>query len=120
MGRKYTEARKENNRKWDTANLDRVSLAFPKGQKDTIKAAAALCGESVNAYILGAVRDKLEGRMVDAPAGVLQLSPEYAAKIKQHAAAFGLNEQRFLQRAVEQQIERDRRAVALGVQIEQP
>ena len=38
---KYTDARKEGNRKWDTANRDRVSIAMPKGKKDDIKAAAA-------------------------------------------------------------------------------
>ena len=30
---KYTEARKNGNRKWDAANLDRLSLALPKGKK---------------------------------------------------------------------------------------
>ena len=38
---KYTEARKEGNRKWDAANLDRVSIAMARGKKDEIKAAAA-------------------------------------------------------------------------------
>ena len=43
---KYTEARKEGNRKWDTANLDRVSVAMPKGKKDIIKAHAEAHSES--------------------------------------------------------------------------
>ena len=37
--RKYTEARKEGNRRWDAANLDRLSLALPKGKKAEIQAA---------------------------------------------------------------------------------
>ena len=37
---KYTEARKEGNRKWDAANLDRISIAMAKGKKDQIKSAA--------------------------------------------------------------------------------
>lgn len=37
---KYTAARKEGNRKWDAQNLDRISIALPKGQKDKIKAHA--------------------------------------------------------------------------------
>ena len=35
--RKYTDAKRDGNRKWDAANLDRISIALPKGQKDIIK-----------------------------------------------------------------------------------
>ena len=52
---KYTEARKEGNRKWDTANLDRVSVAMPKGKKDIIKAHAEAHSESVNGFINRAI-----------------------------------------------------------------
>ena len=48
---KYTEARKNGNRKWDAANLDRLSLALPKGKKAEIQAHAQAHGESVNAFI---------------------------------------------------------------------
>lgn len=58
--RKYTEARKEGNRKWDAANLDRVSIALPKGKKDEIKAAALAAGESMNQYIIAAVDARME------------------------------------------------------------
>lgn len=58
--RKYTEAKKDGNRKWDAANLDRISIAIPKGEKDLIKAAANQAGESVNAYIAAAVRQRME------------------------------------------------------------
>lgn len=58
--RKYTQARKENNKKWDAANLDRVSIAIPKGRKDIIKAAAAAAGESMNQYIVTAVDERME------------------------------------------------------------
>lgn len=58
--RKYTEARKEGNRKWDAANLDRVSIALPKGKKDEIKAAALAAGESVNAFIARAIDQQME------------------------------------------------------------
>ena len=52
---KYTEARKLGNRKWDAENLDRLSIAAPKGYRDAIKARAAARGESVNAYIIRAI-----------------------------------------------------------------
>lgn len=58
--RKYTEARKENNKKWDAANLDRISIAMPKGKKDDIKAAAIAAGESMNQYIINAVDQRIE------------------------------------------------------------
>ena len=58
--RKYTEAKREGNRKWDTANLDRVSIAMPKGKKDSIKEAAAAVGESMNQYIIAAVEQRME------------------------------------------------------------
>lgn len=56
---KYTEARKAGNKKWDAANLDRVSIAIPKGKRDTIKAAAAAAGESMNQYIISAIDERM-------------------------------------------------------------
>lgn len=52
---KYTEARKRGNQKWDAENLDRLSIAAPKGYRDALKARAAARGESVNAYIIRAI-----------------------------------------------------------------
>ena len=60
MAQKYTEARKEGNRKWDAANLDRLSIAVPKGKKDLIKAHAEARGESVNAFINRAIDEAME------------------------------------------------------------
>lgn len=60
MAQKYTEARKEGNRKWDAANLDRLSIAVPKGKKDLIKAHAESRGESVNAFINRAIDETME------------------------------------------------------------
>lgn len=57
---KYTEARKEGNKRWDAANLDRISIAMPKGKKDDVKAAASAAGESMNQYIINAVDQRME------------------------------------------------------------
>jgi len=38
---------------------DRVNLTIPKGEKDTIKAFAEAHGESVNAFILRAVKEAM-------------------------------------------------------------
>ncbi len=55
MPREYTENRKKNNQAWDAANLDRMSVAFPKGTKERIKAEATALNESLNQYIYKAV-----------------------------------------------------------------
>ena len=60
MPRKYTEKRKESNRKWDAEHLDRMSFAVPKGQRDVIKAAASNAGKSVNQYIQDAIAAQME------------------------------------------------------------
>ena len=60
MPQKYTEARKEGNRRWDSANLDRLSIALPKGSKETIRAHAERQGESVNRFIIRAIAETLE------------------------------------------------------------
>ena len=57
---KYTEAKKTNNRKWDGENLDRMSIALPKGNKGIIKAHAEKTGESVNAFIGRAILETIE------------------------------------------------------------
>lgn len=57
---KYTEARKNGNKKWDAANLDRVSVALPKGQKEIIKSHAEGRGESVNGFINRAISEAME------------------------------------------------------------
>lgn len=58
--RRYTEAQKKSAKKWDAANLDRVSVAMPKGKKEDIKAAATAAGESMNQYIINAVNQRIE------------------------------------------------------------
>lgn len=58
--RKYTEAQKQSARKWDAANLDRISIAVPKGHKDIIKAHAEARGESVNGFINRAIDEAME------------------------------------------------------------
>lgn len=67
MAQKYTEARKEGNRKWDAANLDRISIALPKGKKDDVKAAAVAVGESMNQYIINAVEQRMERDGLERP-----------------------------------------------------
>lgn len=57
---KYNEARKNANKQWDAKNLDRISIAMPKGSKDALKAHAESQGESVNAFINRAIMEVKE------------------------------------------------------------
>jgi hypothetical protein len=57
---KYTEARKNANKTWDNKNLDRISVALPKGSKDALKAHAESTGESMNAFISRAIMEVTE------------------------------------------------------------
>ena len=57
---KYTAARKEGNRKWDAQNLDRISIALPKGSKDKIKAHAEKRGESINGFVGRAISETMQ------------------------------------------------------------
>lgn len=54
-----SEAQKKSAQKWDAANLDRVSIAMPKGKKDEVKAAAVAVGESMNQYIISAIDQRM-------------------------------------------------------------
>jgi|GEM_PF-3117709 len=56
----YSQARKTANKNWDSKNLDRISVALPKGSKDTLKAHAERNGESVNAFIKRAIEEVTE------------------------------------------------------------
>ena len=59
MPRPYTEKRAAANRAWDAKNLDRISIAAPKGTRDALKTAAAAAGQSVNQFIIDAVSDRI-------------------------------------------------------------
>ena len=45
--------------KYNAANYEQIQVRVPKGYKEEVKAAADARGESVNAYILQAVRDRM-------------------------------------------------------------
>lgn len=109
---KYTEARKEGNRKWDSANLDRLSLAMPKGAKEAVKAFATAHGESVNGFINRAIGEAM-GESPQKPAGAPQgegaiLTPAALKTAQEAAQMAGESIPAFVARAVETQAQRDR------------
>lgn len=76
---KYTAARKEGNRKWDAQNLDRISIALPKGSKDKIKAHAEKCGESINGFVGRAISETMQRDALELP-GAGQTDPDTESK----------------------------------------
>jgi uncharacterized protein (DUF1778 family) len=46
--------------KYNSANYDTIYLRVPKGEKEQIKNHADSIGESVNGFILQAIREKME------------------------------------------------------------
>lgn len=119
--RKYSEAQKKASKKWDAANLDRMSLAVPKGTKDAIKAHAAGAGESVNGFINRLIDGALSGDATVGPSDAAGAENEFnihlnpgtikAAQIAADAATEPIGE--FIARAVTHEAERDKRALAL-------
>jgi len=106
--------------KYVKANYDRMELTVPKGQKDTIKAHAAACGESVNGFIGRAISQTMErdnggmaSRSPQEAAGaaqgamVVSLPPETLEAAQWAAQAAGEGLPQFIARAVETQAQRD-------------
>ncbi|MBR2525366.1 MAG: hypothetical protein IKG57_06305 [Enterococcus sp.] len=56
----YSEAKKRANQKWDSANLDRISVVIPKGEKTDIKNHADSRGESLNGFVVRAIHETME------------------------------------------------------------
>lgn len=77
-----SERKKASNKKWDVANIERLSIAVPKGERDEIRASAAAAGESINKYIIAAIRARMgdaDGGAAPAPEIVQAAQPGQAA-----------------------------------------
>ena len=114
-----SEAQKKSAQKWDAANLDRVSIAMPKGMKDTVKAAAAAAGESMNQYIIGATEQRISGKSPQNAAesnGSLSaiLTPDALKTAQEAAQRAGEGIPEFVSRAVTNQNQRDKMALLLS------
>ena len=60
MAAKYTDKKKASNRRWDEQNIERLSIAVPKGEKDQIKAHAESQGESISKFTIRAIHETME------------------------------------------------------------
>ena len=48
------------NREYNEKNYDRIGVMVPKGERERIREEANKVGMSVNAFIVNAIRDKIE------------------------------------------------------------
>lgn len=64
--------------KYVKANYDRINVTMPKGEKEVIQGCAAAHGESVNGFIMQAVRERMK-RDSGAPPEIAQNGPEATA-----------------------------------------
>lgn len=59
-----TEAQRRATKKWNDANMkekyDRIQLVTPKGRKEVIQAQAEAVNQSLNAFVLAAVDERIE------------------------------------------------------------
>ena len=60
MAYKSKEDAMKYNNQFNRQKYDRIGLMVPKGQKEQIQAAASRQGQSLNAYIVGAVNERME------------------------------------------------------------
>ena len=124
MAQKYSEAQKQSARKWDAANLDRLSLALPKGSREAIKAHATAQGESTNAFIKRAIDCQMERDGAGGPqeaagaaavAGGISLSLDALEAAQQAVERTGEAVGDFLARAAQAQAKRDEISLHTGV-----
>lgn len=114
--------------KYVKANYDRINVTFPKGRKDEIKAIADTQGQSVNAYIISAVDEKMErgsggtasetaGKPTEAAqgGGVVSLPSEMVEVAQRAAKAAGEALPVFMVRAIATQAKRDQSSLRLGI-----
>lgn len=115
---KYSEAQKKSARKWDAANLDRVSVAMPRGRKDAIRERAAAQGESMNGFINAAIDSALSPQ--DAPQCAVSdftamAVSEEAERVKEHTERTGETTETFIRRAIADTIKRDTVLLCMGM-----
>lgn len=115
---KYSEAQKKSARKWDAANLDRVSVAMPRGRKDAIRERAAAQGESMNGFINAAIDSALSPQ--DAPQCAVSDFTAMAVseddeRVKEHTERTGETTEAFIRRAIADTIKRDTVLLRMGM-----
>lgn len=126
--RKNSAARIRANNKYAAKAYDRINIAVPKGRKDKIKALADTRGQSVNAYIISAIDEKMEQDSGGTASEIAEKGPESAQgawmvslpsetlRAAQEAAqSAGETVSQFVERAVSIQAQRDQASLKIGI-----
>lgn len=102
--------------KYKKNNYDRIEITVPKGQRAVFQAHAEAHGESVNGFITRSIREALDRDTgtVDG-AQDTALTPVALETIQAAISATGETIPQFVGRAVNNQAERDRRSLAMGI-----
>ena len=69
MPRAYTEKRKASNKKWDEANLKRMSLAVSCDRYERMKEYTMKTGESINGFVNRAIDETIKRETMQPRAG---------------------------------------------------
>lgn len=114
--------------KYVKANYDRINVTMPKGEKEVIQGCAAAQGESVNGFIVRAVRERMErdgggtaSTSSQQPAetaqgaGGIPVSPGTLEAARRAAGRTGESVAAFVARAVAAQEKRDENSLKLGI-----
>lgn len=89
-------------------NYDRIELTVPKGRKAELKALADSRGQSVNAFVNEAIDAAVSGVAVQA--GGALLTAKAFTEARSAAESAGETVEVFIERAIETQAARDKRA----------
>lgn len=120
-----TKAQKEATARYEAKVYDKVLLRLKRGKKDEIEQSAKAAGETINGFITAAIETRLSG--TPAPAtqptaapeeSTALLRPDDQAKMEAHLDLYGLDKGKFIHRAINSQIESDKRARMLNTPIE--
>lgn len=116
---KISKAQQKAVNKYVKNNYDRINVTFPKGQKELLKEHAEKLGESVNAFIVRSVNERMEHgteSLAEAPAASSALlSPESLRTAQNCAEHTGETVPQFITRAIDSQAKRDDASRRLGL-----
>lgn len=115
--------------KYEAKAYDKTLIRLPKGRLDEIRTHIEPTGESINGFIGRAIDETMErdGRAADtagsplkaaetpAGAGVVSLPPDTLETAQRASEATGEAVSKFVERAVVDQAERDKRSWRLGI-----
>lgn len=104
--KKNSDARIRANNRYNDKAYDRINIAIPKGQKETIRTYASARGDTVNGLLNRLIIEELEGRTIASPTPLLPRDSLQAAETA--AAAVGEDLTAFLERAITTQATLDR------------